>query len=195
MDEIPNAGYGNVRPARLNKLTAEMDISVLNVGFPGISPAWGASLAEAASVSLEVQGHKSPQACSVEGSVQAVHDLTWPATTRQIMRTWADSDEAVEHGAYGMAALLVHEHTELVVVERSRKGTGFDYWLGRKNEEADLFQKTARLEVSGIGKGDASAVTSRVNAKMKQTTVSDGTLPAYIVVFEFGTPTARVQTK
>jgi hypothetical protein len=172
-----------------------MDISALHAGFPGISPEWGASLAQAASVSLEAQGHVPPRECAVEGSITALHALTWPTTTDQIRRTWNDLDEAVEHGAYGVAALLVAEHTDLEVVERSRKGTGFDYWLGPKGDDSALFQKAARLEVSGIGNGDDSAVNARVKKKLKQTTVSDGTLPAYIVVVEFGTPRAHVTQK
>lgn len=172
-----------------------MDIAALHAGFPGITPEWGASLAQAASVSLEAQGHVAPKDCDVEGSVSARHALTWPTTNDQIRRTWNDIDEAVEHGAYGMAALLVAEHTELEVVERSRKGTGFDYWLAPKGDDSALFQRAARLEVSGIGRGDDSAVNSRVKTKLQQTTISDGTLPAFVVVFEFGTPRARVVQK
>lgn len=172
-----------------------MDLSILGAGFPGISPVWGASLAEAAGVSLEDKGHVAPKDCQVDGSFDAVHSLRWPPTTAQIRRTWADPDESVEHGAYGIAALLVATHTELEVVERSRKGTGFDYWLGRKGEASTLFQQTARLEVSGIGRGTNASVNARVKAKLQQTSVSDGALPAYVVVVEFGTPRARVVKK
>ena len=175
--------------------STSMDLSVLNAGFPGISPEWGASLAQAASVSLEVRGHAPPKECQVDGSIEAIHNLLWPAVTDQIRRTWGDLDEAVEHGAYGMAALLVAAHTELEVVERSRKGTGFDYWLGQKGENSDLFQRTARMEVSGIGKGGDSVVATREKEKIEQTSMSDGLLPAYIVIVEFGTPRARVVVK
>ena len=172
-----------------------MDISALCAGFPGISPVWGASLAEAASVSLETNGHAPPSTCDVDGEVTASHELSWPPIDDQIRRTWGDLDEAVEHGAYGLAALLVAEHTDLEVVERSRKGKGFDYWLGPKGEDTLLFQRTARLEVSGIGRGDESAVTARVKKKLKQISVSDGQLPGYVVIVEFGSPRARVIKK
>jgi hypothetical protein len=172
-----------------------MDLSALHAGFPGITPAWGESLAQAASVSLESQGHSAPTDCAVDGSISALLALSWPTTSEQMRRTWNDLDEAVEHGAYGMAALLVAAHTDLEVVERSRKGTGFDYWLGPKGDDSALFQKTARLEVSGIGRGNESAVRARVKTKMEQTTVSDGVLPAYVVVVEFGSPRARVIQK
>ena len=131
----------------------------------------------------------------MDGTVTGIHALSWPPVTDQIRRTWGDLEEAVEHGAYGMAALLVAEHTEYEVVERSRKGKGFDYWLGPKGEDSGLFQRTARLEVSGIGRGDESAVAARVKKKLKQISVSDGTLPGYIVIVEFGSPRARVIKK
>jgi len=172
-----------------------MDLSTLSDGFPGISPAWGECLAQAASVCLEGRGHQSPKDCRVDGAYHGVHRLEWLKTSAQVRRTWADPDEAVEYGACGMAALLVADHTDLVVVERSRKGKGFDYWLGPRNEDPELFQKVARLEVSGIGSGSDSEIGARVKQKMTQTTVSDGTLPAYIVVFEFGAPQARMVTK
>jgi hypothetical protein len=111
-------------------------------------------------------------------------------------RTWNDLEEAVEHGAYGLAALIIAEHTHLEVVERSRKGTGFDYWLGQKGEGGGaLFQHAARMEVSGIQHGDDKTIEARVRKKLEQTTRTDGTLPAFIVVIEFSTPRVQVVTK
>lgn len=172
-----------------------LDLSELANGCPGITPAWGESLAQAASVSFEAQGHSSPGVLAVSGMLDHTHDVSWLAVDGQMQRCWNDLDEAAEHGAYGIAALLVAEHTDFEVVERSRKGTGFDYWLGHKGQSGFLFQHAARLEVSGIKRGDTSTVNSRVRQKLKQTTPSDGALPAYIVVVEYGTPLARVVDK
>jgi hypothetical protein len=58
--------------------------------------------------------------------------------------------EASEYGAYGVAITLALELTETAQVERSAKGTGIDYWLGDGRDERGIFQRTARLEVSGI---------------------------------------------
>ena len=45
---------------------------------------------------------------------------------------------------------------QYTVIHRSRKGTGFDYWLGdEKNEDELPLQSKARLEVSGIRRADA----------------------------------------
>lgn len=80
-------------------------------------------------------------------------------------------------------------YSPYTVIERSRKGTGFDYWLGDKNSY--LFQKKARLEVSGILKGDDSLLKSRHAAKEEQTSKSDELcIPAYVSVIEFSKPKA-----
>jgi hypothetical protein len=80
--------------------------------------------------------------------------------------------------------------TGLTILERSRKGTGFDWWLGNDD---NLFQKKARLEVSGILHGSTRRINSRVQARLRQTGQSDDlALTAYVVVVEFGTPRVKV---
>ena len=64
--------------------------------------------------------------------------------------------------------------TEYTVYERSRKGTGFDYWLAPKGAEKPLFQDKARLEISGVRNGDDGVVSARAAKKMKQTELNDG---------------------
>ena len=106
-------------------------------------------------------------------------------------RCWADLEFTTEQGAYGIAAVLMPTLTGLRFLERTRKGTGFDYWLG--SEDDLLFQKKARLEVSGLRKGDEPEIRSRVKRKKEQTKRSDGVaLPAYILIVEFGKPQSRV---
>ena len=90
--------------------------------------------------------------------------------------------------------ILIVELTEYTVVRRSRKGTGFDYWLGHQNAVAP-FQDAARLEISGIHRGDLRDVRARVTRKKQQTALSDGKLPAYIVVVEFSRPLSYVVKK
>lgn len=174
---------------------SSLPLTTLAAGSSGITAAWGASLAEAASVCLEAQGHASPKDMEVKGAIEQMCAVSWSPIDDQTRRCWNDLAEAVEHGAYGIAALLVAHHTPYEVVERSRKGTGFDYWLGQKGGDDVLFQHTARLEVSGIMRGDSSAISSRVKRKLKQTESSDGSLPAYVMVVEYGTPLVQVADK
>jgi hypothetical protein len=51
----------------------------------------------------------------------------------------------------------------LFSIERSRKGTGFEYWLGTSETDEELpFKNKVRLEVSGIRSGDSSRVKARL---------------------------------
>jgi hypothetical protein len=100
--------------------------------------------------------------------------------------------EATEYGACAIAILLVLDLTEFTVIERSRKGTGFDYWLG---DEENLFQQ-ARLEISGILKGSRNDIAHRVDEKRRQTArAGHSKTPAYVCAVEFGGPVARMVTK
>jgi hypothetical protein len=114
-----------------------------------------------------------------------------------MLRCWNDEQYTTEQGAYGVAFLLILSLTDYTVIERSRKGTGFDYWLGKKEDQKDLpFKNSARLEVSGIRNGDVSKVNSRTLKKLKQVEPTDKTmLPAYIVIVEFNAPTSQVVKK
>ena len=105
-----------------------------------------------------------------------------------------DSEVATEHGAVGIAILLVKKVVGYSVIQRSRKGTGFDWWLG--NEDELPFQNKARLEVSGIREGTAAQVSARVREKISQVAPSDDTgLPAHAIVVEFGQPSAEMRQK
>lgn len=100
-------------------------------------------------------------------------------------RSTDDLQEATEHGAECISVLYAIEHTPFTIVRRSRKKTGIDYWLGRKD---DPIVFSARLEISGI-LNDCGSLTSRKNKKLKQTNQSDDTgLPAFVSIVEFGTP-------
>ena len=117
-----------VTPDAANGL--QIKLTELKLGTPGITPAFGESLAEAAEVCLEEREHSSPTAMQISGEAQGSATLEWEPPSDQMRRCWNDDEVATEHGAYGIATLLVPRITNLQVVERSKKGTGFDYWLG-----------------------------------------------------------------
>lgn len=130
----------------------------------------------------------------VSGFSNARYSLTWPPGTDQSRRTWHDLQEATELGATGVAVLLAKQETDHVVIERSVKGTGIDYWLGDASD-APLFQRKARLEISGILQGNDRAVGARVRQKLRQVARSNCVLPAFVVVVEFGKPRAVIEQK
>jgi hypothetical protein len=164
----------------------------LTKGMYGITSAFGECLSQAASICLEDQEHRSGVHLSVDGDFNGKFPVIWKTTTEQMRRCWADPEVTTEHGAYGIAALLIPTLTDLTIVHRSRKGTGFDFWLGPVPTDELLFQEKARLEVSGIRKGNKTEIKSRLKQKIEQTKRSDGALSAYIVVVEFGEPQSRV---
>lgn len=180
------------------KLADSLDLNALRSGTVGISPVVGAYYAQAASVCLEQQDHPPGVQMQVKGDCTHRVSVIWnaPDNRDQQRRSWNDEQVATENGAYGIAALLIERLTEYTVVERSYKGTGFDFWLGRKGDDTLLFQDLARMEVSGVRQGDDRTVVSRTRQKAQQMKPTDDTaLPGLAVVVEFGSPLTRVMAK
>jgi hypothetical protein len=183
-----------LQPPISNRISIELDS--LSNGRIGLTPNFGGCLSEAASICISSTNHQSsPVSMNVQGDFNYIVDLGWEKVTNQTQRTWNDEEVTTEHAAYGIAALLVEEHG-LEVVERSRKGTGFDYWLGERGNQDILFQNKARLEVSGIRNGTQTDIDLRTKKKERQTKVSDNlTIPAIIAVVEFSNPTAKLVSR
>ncbi len=170
-----------------------IDLELLATGIDGLSPRSGGGLAEACAVCMEDRGHSSGVDLKVIGSWKTSFQLKWVAVTDQPRRSWNDLPYSAEQGGYGLAILLMRKLAGLGVVERSKKGPGFDYWLGEK--DAQPFQKKARLEVHGTLQSNASQVEYKTKVKLKQTDRSDGTFPAYVVVVEYSAPLSNVVKK
>lgn len=161
--------------------------------MPGVTSALRKVFAEAAAVCLEHSGHIPGVALAVDGQFASEFRVIWKKVTDQQRRSHNDLQDATELGAYGLAIFFIRHHTGQVVVQKSRKGTGFDFWLG--NDDGLLFQAKSRLEVSGILAGGDKEISSRIARKVKQMARSDGYLPGYVTVIEFSKPTARIILK
>lgn len=164
---------------------------------PGWSLTFGATCADAAAVCLEEQSHPNPVNLQIDGTQSREIALQRHAIDDIIRRFNADQEIATEYGAYGIAALIMPHLTNLTIIERSVKGRGFgfDFWLGSIDDPDTLFQRKARLEVSGIRKGSETMMQSRVKMKLKQISPSDTVAPGYVAVVEFGTPRVRMVEK
>jgi hypothetical protein len=161
--------------------------------MPGLTPASGKVLAEAAAICLEDRKHPPGVLLPRSGLMREELHLEWPPVDEQCRRSHADLQEATERGACGIAILIIQEVTGLVVVERSKKGTGFDYWLAQS--DGPLFEATCRLEVSGLLTGTKTQVETRLRQKKAQMKPTDGLAPGIVAVIEFGTPIACVESK
>ncbi len=170
-----------------------IDLELLAVGLDGLSPRAGGGLAEACAVCMEDRGHASGVKLKVFGTWDDAFHVKWVAVTEKARRSWNDLPYTAEQGGYGLAILLMRELAGLGVVERSKKGGGFDYWLGEKNQQP--FQNKARLEVTGTLSSNVSQVEYKAKRKLKQTDQSDGKFPAYVVVVEYSAPLSKVVKK
>ena len=173
----------------------EINVTSIKSGLPGITPVAASQLYEAFEVCMHTSGHAEKVKLLIAGITNDSIDILWTDEySSQKERTYADMHYTAEHGAVCLSVMLSTALTPYTIIERSRKGTGIDYWLGDK--DSVLFQKKARLEVSGILKGDDATLNRRYAAKKEQTQRSDELqLPAYISVIEFSHPKAIFNKK
>lgn len=169
---------------------------IVENNIPGVTKVQGSQHMQACLVCLDQHNHLSgTELAIIQETVNEIVQLHWDEIVDEHMRrSWKDLQEATEYGAAAIAILLVINCTEYTIIERSVKGTGFDYWLLEDDlfNEDDLFPiGSACLEVSGIIRAEKdSEIKSRVKQKKRQTEVSD--LPALIVVVEFSRPEAHM---
>lgn len=174
-------------------LAGDLLLADLIAGIPRVSATITSYFAEACIMCLDNQKHKSGVSLVVEGITSATFQVLWDTPiTEDMLLGWGD--EATENGAYALAFLLMRHLTEYPVIRRARTGTGIDFWLAYERPN-NILEDAARLEVSGILRGNRSSINSRVATKKGQTKPTDGTLPVYIIVVEFGRPVAQVVLK
>lgn len=174
----------------------EIDLDDLREGLPGFTPIAGSFLAEATAYCLELSGHQA----GVELTLQIdnknrqvpVHwrsDLSTDAAS-----TWQDELELVEYAAAGIALLLILKLTDYTDIQRARKGSSVDFWLGQKDENGFPVLE-ALLEISGILKENrGNSLKARVEQKKRQVKRSPyKNLPVYVVVVEFSGPKANLE--
>lgn len=173
-----------------------ININEIAQGLPGLSIISGKHLYESCVVCLTRHKHNNIETSfNVYGDIEAKYNLIWDNIfDEQLDRTWADQFYATEHGAVCLAILLSLKLTNYTIIEKSARKNGFDYWLGQKGDI--LFQKKARLEISGIFKGEVKDLNARYKVKVEQTNQSDSlNLPAYIGIVEFSNPIAKFGSK
>ncbi|MBN7810181.1 hypothetical protein J0A68_04380 [Algoriphagus sp. H41] len=173
-----------------------IDLKEISNGLPGLSKVSGQHLFESCVVCLTRQSHSNTgTTIEVKGDTTVTTTLIWDNIfDDQLDRTWKDQFYATEHGAVCIAILLALKLTEYTIIEKSARKNGFDYWLGDNDDI--LFQKKARLEISGIFQGTEKDVKKRYDVKVKQTQQSDALkIPAYIGIVEFSNPIANWGSK
>ncbi len=153
--------------------------------------------AESCVIALENQGHRTGVSLKVEGEREASFVLNWQPVSKR--GGWQEPRDVAEHGAIAIAFLLTVNLTDYQVVEQAVIGTGFDYWLGFKEDSAHFDPDNylnARLEVSGMNKGSRGKISQRIKQRLRRLGLSDFlNIPAFIIVTEFGEPVSIIIEK
>ncbi|WP_214071829.1 hypothetical protein [Mucilaginibacter sp. dw_454] len=165
-----------------------LPISLLEDGHStGLSVRTGGFYSETASVCLNLHGHPVKVNFPVSGALAFDYELESISVDQMAVDSSGDVEEATQFGAMGLAILIINDQTGWKV-KRSWKGTTFDFWVGEEDDTL-VFQKRARLEVSGDFKGTDTEIAARLKQKMEQTKPSDHLkIPAYGIVVEFSNP-------
>lgn len=161
---------------------------------PGLLPSWAGVLEEAGCVCLDGEGHGGAAELAIVGDDDIQMYLTYSHPDDLTVANHRDTNVATEHGACGVALLLCRLLKGHGLVSQALQEEGVDYWVGEA-EEGRPFNKKARLEASGIRRGNRPDVDSRFSEKLKTTAKSGGTYDVVIAVVEFSQPLARVETK
>lgn len=167
-----------------------LDLEDLRTGVMGLTPEFGSFCLQACTVCLDASNHLSGIAVPVVGTQPSNAIINWTSIVNdQVKRNWADNQEATEYGATAIAILLARKTSSYNCIERSSKGTGFDYWLGDE-DSIGLFQRKARLEISGIlQESSSNTIEMRVHGKEVQIKKSAHLkMNAHICVMEFSNP-------
>lgn len=155
-----------------------------------ISEAYGNMLEEALALAMHGVGHGSSaifRLSSWRGATEVTVDLPLPKSTTL---SSLGREEAIEWGASALSIGIIRQELGFEVVERSRGGQGFDYWLAPKELQSDilaLFKGSLwALEVSGLVSSRESATQARLRDKIQQLRAA-GLKQGLISIVNFGT--------
>ncbi len=177
----------------------QLVLTDLDQRHPGVSPGFGLSLLEAASICLD-RHHTPPTSISVraEWAKENTYGVGWPVPTTAVRASYDDERPTTEAGAYCVTIAAAEVHLGLYVVKRLKQGTGADFLVvgppgsgvNPVDGQLDLDQENVyRLEVSGINScEDDAPILRRLTEKINQTKRGSAFEPAIAGVVGFSTP-------
>ncbi len=128
------------------------------------------------------------------GDGSEISRIEWEReVSEQLLAAYADLVRATDNAAIAVALLLVRELTEYTAIEQSAIGTTIDYYLAPRSRDATfIFNRTARLEVSGIlRENNNNTVDRRIQDKIRRLRSENG-MSTFIVVTEFSRPWSKM---
>jgi hypothetical protein len=140
---------------------------------------------EAARVCLD-RHHKPPARVTITKIFdQKTAIVRWEPTDDRTRGAWANRDDAKRDGAYGCIIASLELSEGLYAVHRAETKTGADYYVAPADKIIEDLEDWWRLEVSGLDKGNKSAVARRLREKVQQTKEGASNLPAIAGVIGF----------
>ena len=170
-----------------------LKLHTIGEGIEGISPTYGAYMAECAAVCFESQGHKSGVLLPYsDGQVTKYSVVEWTHEVNDsIMDSHFDEKRTTDFGAMGVAVLLTCELTDFRIFKTSETNNGYDFLLRNKSVDENFL--SGKLEISGIRKETPqNTVKSRLSVKEKQILKNiDDDAICYVSIIEFSKPEAK----
>ena len=151
----------------------------------GLTPALANALKEAARVCLD-RHHDSPISIIIRHDERRMAaDVEWEATDERTQGAWRNEIDTTEAGAYACVLAAVEMFYGLVAVFRAETETGADYYVAPPGVSPDDLEEHIRLEVSGVNRGNDSAVRYRLGEKVAQLARGGSDIPGIAGVIGF----------
>ena len=159
----------------------------------GVTPENAAEYAQAAAICLS-RHHQSPIefVLRVNNAEQSA-SLEWQIPDERTRRAWANADDATRDGAYALALAGVELTLGLAAIQRAETKSGADYYVAPINDLSEDMETWIRLEISGVDRGNETAVNQRLRRKLQQLKFGASNAPAFAAVVGFSARLIAIQ--
>jgi len=174
-----------------------MEISLFLDGMderhPGLTPAVAAYYAEGACVCLS-RHHTTPTYFQARADARDYTAyIEWRPADDSAIAAWSNSDDTTRDGAYAVSLATLEVTDGLVATHRAQTRTGADYYVAPSGAGSASLEDAYRLEVSGLDKGDETAINQRLKRKREQTRRGQCNLPAIASIVGFRALVVRIE--
>jgi hypothetical protein len=155
--------------------------------MPGITPDYASVISACAGICLKHHDHETFVTLKLEGSRQANVAMTWrePVAAEIACYGQASDPDVIRWAAECVAIRVIAHVLGLHVVEKSWRGTGFDFWLVHSHVSQWTWSDLVRLEVSGILEDNEVELRRRLREKLAQMAPTDPIM-GYAAIVMFG---------
>ncbi len=153
--------------------TILLDLDDLNSNIPALTDSFAKLMQEAVIMCMKPYSHTSGISYNLRDFDQVLVEvkIKWKTLySERIRSAFGTPRNAAERAGEGIAILIILARSDYTVIERSRIGDGFDFWLSRSDEDDQFpFQYEAGLEAKGLSYAQyPSQIVRAVNKGIEQ---------------------------